>query len=246
MLYAGKSGYGVRAEDKLLEMMAIPIRVRAEMVYRIANNQSVYTVEQYSDWYQSRPLSDEHYDWALAEWKQEFPMQSHTREKINAWIKDDSRASKKQARDLRNSSFKAFLQQECVNTQLAFKLLKYPTAMVDTLLESWAEYLESPEYREEKARSQKVDINNIEAMNEKQRQFELKVRVQKLRSQVRYCNALNRHPKNIKDKDRELYQQWSSGHLAKELDKLTIAYGYGKMSSGEIIGKKGFRGPRGY
>ena len=40
----------------------------------------------------------------------------------------------------------AFLQQECVNKQLADALLKHPTAVVNTLLEWWAQYLASPEY----------------------------------------------------------------------------------------------------
>ena len=61
--------------------------------------------------------------------------------------------------------FKAFLQQECMNTQLALALLKHPTAMVHTLLESWAEYLDSPEYLAEKRRARKLDETNAEAVN---------------------------------------------------------------------------------
>ena len=143
-----------------------------------------------------------------------------------------------------NGAFKAFLQQECMNVQLALALLRHPTAMVDTLLESWAEYLESPQYLNEKARSQKLDKTNAEAVNEKRRHLKLKMRVHLLRHQVRQAKALHRNPKAITDKNRKLVDELLSGRLIQELDECTRLHGYGKLqSTGEMLEVSGFRGP---
>ena len=56
MLYADQGGYRVRPESKLLQMMAIPIRVHEDMVHRIATyNQGAYAVQQYLDSYKPDP-----------------------------------------------------------------------------------------------------------------------------------------------------------------------------------------------
>ena len=115
--------------------------------------------------------------------------------------------------------------------------------MVNTLLESWAQYLESPQYLKEKARAQKLDETNAEAVNEKRRHLQLKMRVHHLRYRLRQAKALHRNQKAITDKNRELYEEWSSGKLIKELDECTRAHGYGKLqSTGEMLEKSGFRG----
>ena len=73
MCYAGQGGYGARPESELLQMMAIPIRVREDMVNRIANyRQGAYTAQQFVDWYKSEPLSDEAFEWALVPWNKSF------------------------------------------------------------------------------------------------------------------------------------------------------------------------------
>ena len=84
-----------------------------------------------------------------------------------------------------------------MNVQLALALLRHPTAMVNTLLESWAQYLESPQYLKEKARTQKLDETNAEAVNEKRRHLQLKMRAHQLRHRVRQAKALR--PENNGD-----------------------------------------------
>ena len=117
--------------------------------------------------------------------------------------------------------------------------------MVNTLLESWAEYLYSDEYLKEKARAQKHDDTNEEAVHEKRRQLQLKMRVYHLRSRVRQARALDRNPEAITDKNRKLYDEYRSGKLTKELDEYTRAHGYGKLqSTGEMLENPGFRGIR--
>ena len=144
---------------------------------------------------------------------------------------------------MRNGAFKAFLQQECTNAQLALALLKHPIATVNTLLDHWAQYLKSPEYQQEKARAQKLDENNADAVNEKFKQLELKTRVHHLRHQVRQAKALERNPKAIADKNQKLYADWKSGKLTKELDECTRKHGYGKVhSTGEMLKVSGFPG----
>ena len=76
-----------------------------------------------------------------------------------------------------------------MNTQLAIAFQKNPAAMVDTLLEWWAQYLESHRYLQEKTRAQKTDA---EAVNEKDRQVQLKMKVQRLRASFgkpKHCTA---------------------------------------------------------
>ena len=56
------------------------------------------------------PLSKEDMDEAVSQWKNDFPMKPHSLEKIKAWEKEDTRGSKKEARNLRNGAFAAYLQ----------------------------------------------------------------------------------------------------------------------------------------
>ena len=245
MLCADQGGYGIRPNSELLRIMSVPIRVRENMVNRIADyrgvsqpadTQGAFTVQQYLEWYNSHPLSDSDFEWALAQWKKEFPMAPQTREKIEAWQKQDTRASKQSARNLQNGAFKVFLHQECTNKQLAIAFLKHPAAMVNTLLEWWAQYLESPEYLQEKARAQKLDESNAEAVDGKNRQVQLKLKVHRLRHQVRQAKRLHRNQNLIKEDNRKLYQKWVTGKLAEELDECTRTHGYGKLqSTGEML-----------
>ena len=73
----------------------------------------------------------------------------------------------KKAKELRNGAFKVFLKDDCLNPQLAIEFLRYPPAMVDTLLEWWAEYLESSEYARERARARSIYATDQEAIAEK-------------------------------------------------------------------------------
>ena len=123
-----------------------------------------------------------------------------------------------------------------MNKQLAIAFLKHPAAMVNTLLEWWAQYLESPEYLQEKARAQKLDETNAEAVDEKNRQVQLKFKVHRLRHQVRQAKALHRNQRAITKDNRKLYQEWLTGKLSEELDECTRAHGYGKVeSTGEML-----------
>ena len=146
---------------------------------------------------------------------------------------------------MRNGAFKAFLHQECMNVHLALALLEHPTATVNTLLDEYGKYLQSPQYQQEKARAQKLDENNADAVNEKGHLLQLKMRVHHLRHQVRQAKALDRNPKAITDKNRKLYAEWKSGKLTKKLDECTRMHGYGKLhSTGEMLEFSGFPGRR--
>ena len=246
MLYVDQGGYGVRDVGELQRSIAMPIQVRKNMIHRIAiYRQGVYTVQQNFDCYNSQPLSESDFQWALAQWKEEFPMNADTRQRIEAWQEENTRNSKKKAQALRNGAFKAYLHQECLNVQLALALLKHPTATVNTLLDELRQYLQSPQYQQEKARAQKPDENNADAVSEKRHQLQLKMRVHHLRHQVRQAKALHRGSKPITDKNRKLYAEWQSGKLTKKLDECTRMHGYGKLhSTGEMLEFSGFPGRR--
>ena len=170
-------------------------------------------------------------------------MHPETRQRIETWKEEDTRESKRKARELTNGAFKAFLQQTCMNVQLALALLKHPTATVNTLLDELRQYLQSPQYQQEKARAQKPDENNADAVSEKRHQLQLKMCVHHLRHQVRQAKALHRGSKPITDKNRKLYTEWKSGKLTKKLDECTRMHGYGKLhSTGEMLEVSGFLG----
>ena len=166
-----------------------------------------------------------------------------SRASYEALKEENTRASKKKANNLLNGAFKTFLQQECINSQLAIALLKHPPATVDTLLESWAVYLESSTYKEEKARAQKLDETNEEAVKEKRRFFKLKMRAHHLRHQVRQARYLERNPDAITDKNQWVHDKYVSGKLSEALDESTRDHGYGMLSTGQMLENSGFRGP---
>ena len=266
-LYVDESRNAIRPDSDLLSKLAIPIHVREDMVRRVADYHGVaqlqlstprhikysagaFTVQQWLDWYKSESFSDPDFEWVLATWKEEFPMRKHTREKIDAWRKQNTRESKKEAKDLHNGAFGAYLQQECLNKQLAIALVKHPTAKLHSLLESWAKYLESPEYKKERARARKVDESDAQAILEKSRQVELKMKVHRLRHQVRQAKALHRQRHRITNdgklllpylKNRDVYYRWLSGGLTAELEECTREHGFGKLeATGELLQTRGF------
>ena len=104
-------------------------------------------------------------------------MNPSTLEKIQAWEEENTRGCKKQARDLRNGAFAAYLQQECIAKQLAMSFLKFPAATAHTLLQHWAEYMRSPEHA--KVRAQKLNAGNAQAVIEKEHQHDVNRRCER-------------------------------------------------------------------
>merc|ERR1712242_105917 len=97
------------------------------------------------------------------QWKREFPMNDHTRERIEALQAQNTRESKHKAGDLRNGAFAAYLVQTSIHKQLALACLKSPSATVHTLLQAWTQYMRAPEHEKEKARSQRINPEDEEA-----------------------------------------------------------------------------------
>ena len=113
--------------------------------------------------------------------------------------------------------------------------------MVDTLLRQWREYMESPEYRQERdrARKHRTDEN-------KQSEEKAKVKVHSLRHQRRRCNMLRRRlgegtVQDVSYYDKDLYQHFFDGRLDEEVDEATKIHGYGTLSTGERLGSFGPR-----
>ena len=97
----------------------------------------------------------------------------------------NTRKSKSQAGNLRNGAWAAYLQQTSIHKQLAMACLKSPSATVHTLLQAWARYMHSEEHEREKARAKKNKPEDEEAVNEKNFQVDLKMKVHSLRHQLR-------------------------------------------------------------
>ncbi len=133
----------------------------------------------------------------------------------------------KKTNDLRNSAWKVHLHEECISTQLAMTFLSHPPATVDTLLASWAEYMASAGYEKEKARSRRVDPENAEMVQEKDRRMKLKLKVHSLRHQLRQMRSLGpgKDESKMNAKLRQKYQKWQSGDLENELHELSLQTG---------------------
>ena len=111
--------------------------------------------------------------------------------------------------------------------------------MVNTLLKQWREYMESPQYKEERDRARKDRTEE-----NKQSEVDAKVKVYSLRHQRRRCIMLKKKLdqgliSEVRPDDQDLYLRFIDGRLGKEIDKATRKHGYGTLSTGERIGAFG-------
>ena len=93
---------------------------------------------------------------SLGFWKTNFQansMRPATVEKVNEWWELETRESNKRARNAVNSAFNAHLKQSYGRSQTAKFFLKYPTTALHILLEAWRRYMDSPDYIEQRERS---------------------------------------------------------------------------------------------
>ena len=91
--------------------------------------------------------------------------------------------------------------------------------------------MKSPEHEKEKVRAQRLDTGNAEAVLEKERQEKLKMKLHRLRHQIRQMKAL--HAKKLYSdmswQQQQQYTKWLSGEMDQELESLTLEHGYGKL-----------------
>ena len=130
--------------------MRIPIRCRHDFITALgarrgdthpADGSRWYTEQQWLDWYDKYPLSPRAMDEAVHAWKHDFPMHADTVKKLKTWQREDTRESKKHAKELRNGAFAVYLRDECINEQLAMSVLKFPSKHIDHLVHSWARHM---------------------------------------------------------------------------------------------------------
>ena len=155
-------------------------------------------------------------DEVVSQWKQDFPMNDISLQKIRAWEEENNRGSKK-TKDLRNGAWAAYLRKECIAKQLAMSFLKFPFAMVHTLLQGWVEYMKSPEHAAEKARAQKLDTGDAKAVTEKQHQQELNMKVHRLRHQMRQIKASSAKTtySDMTWHQKQQHERWKSENAAR-------------------------------
>ena len=96
-----------------------------------------YSREQWRSWLQEHSFSNTDMDDIVPRWKQDFEDDDLIQtEKIEKWRKENTRESKRKARDLVNGAWKTHLTGAYgpSGRQLALAFLKCPPAMVNTLL----------------------------------------------------------------------------------------------------------------
>ena len=140
----------------------------------------------------------------------------------------NTRWSKKQAREKVRSASNAHLKHSYGHSQMAKFFLKYPPAALDSLLHAWRQYLASSEYRRQRDRSD--PRNELPGVIRKQR--ELKRRCHVLRAQRRLavrCHFMLQSGKWLPRHLYDLVQRLRNGALDTALDRLTRKHGYGKL-----------------
>ena len=87
-----------------------------------------------------------------------------TYDKIKKLREEDTRESKKQARNLVRGAFNVYLGNAYGRHQLAKYFLKYPQAALDGLLHTWTSFRASQDYQNQVQRSRAKDENDEEKM----------------------------------------------------------------------------------
>ena len=111
--------------------------------------------------------------------------------------------------------------------------------MVDTLLNKWAEHMQSPEYKAEVQRARKGRHGP-----EKDAEVAAKVAVYQLRYEGRRAEFLNKRWQSdprleLSKWDKQVYERYMKGDIRRELDNAKRKHGYGTLSTGEILRPSG-------
>ena len=203
---------------------------------------NVYTQEQWRQWLSQTSLNCNDMKAAVAAWKNDFEITEFKQTaKVEQWRIEDTRDSKKRARELVNGAFRAHLKDLYGRPKLALAFLECPTAMVDNVLKVWREYMNSPGYQKERDCSRKDRTEE-----DKKDEVSAKVKVYRLRHQCRRCKILKRKlEERLMEKvpwcDQNMYSRYLDGSLENELDECTRIHGYGTLSTGHRIGAFGLK-----
>ena len=123
------------------------------------------------------------------------------------------------------------MREQCVHMQLGMAFLCHPPAALNNLLDSWGQYMTSPEHTQEVRRSCRVEPADEESVLARSQQLELKIHVHKLRHKLRQMECLERKQNrvNMTFSQKVDFEKYKSGALIDELDALTRQHGFGKL-----------------
>ena len=206
-LLTSKGGTAIRSTQKVLQWMSEAIRRR---------NDSVGTSARFN-----QPLGEKEMDAAVDRWKADFEtgpdMHQHTKDKILEWRKENTRSSKKQAREAIRKTWRNHVEETCGSFQLTMLFLRYPPTPMHTLLQAHAEYMASPAHSAQVRQSRKQDERDEQAVEQKTRQVELKCRMACMRAQRRRVIARGRKIKSDEisapRKNNAAIQKWKKWRL---------------------------------
>jgi len=254
----------------IFESMTKPIRKRDEYIHAKARDRCQqrqpnhwktdesygYTEQEWIHWYKHNPLVGADITELTNQWRKDFfgtpemtgGMKSHTQQRIIDLERLDTRWSKKQARESRRGAWKAYLHQECIQLrQLALMFLIYPVSACDELLECWAAYMTTDEYKTEVKRSKKIKPEDIQAVADREAQRQLARNVHKIRNDLRRMRSLDDQtstdphrvaarnkgwqyvPARLTFSDRTLWFEYQNGVMLSKLSELTGQHGYGRL-----------------
>lgn len=246
-ILAGDNERTVRSVQMIVQAFQDVSRRRASWVETQAQERGVaqpaawgdYTAEHWKSWLSTTALSESDMKDVLSRWKLEFEATAFLQGEILAEYKAaGTREAKKKAHNLRRNAFKVYLKNLYGRPKVACMFLQYPLAMVDTLLDEWKAYMESPEYLDERERSRRD-----RPQQDKDAEVAMKYKVHRLRHQMRRAKMLERQLQRGSNRllssfDQTLFEWYKDGHLARELDEATSLHGYGNLTSGIQLGAR--------
>ena len=210
-----------------------------------------WTKEEWMDWYTCHELNDEMVLAGIEQWKHEFWDQDYSHQvEYEAWVKQNTRESKRKAHQSFQGAFKVHLKQKFGRASLAFRLLKHPFTKPSMLLKGWKEYVLSPEYVKEKERSKlphdrtsggscsatsAEEVINSEKLLKKKKNEVLHL-YKRMTKNEKLINEGKMDQESIPAHQQEPYEKYLSGHLKQELDALIQEHGYGKLRGDEHNG----------
>ena len=173
-------------------------------------------------------------DETIREWKQELKMYDlRKKDEVEKLEKQNTRESNKKARGMVNGAWNATLASMCGHSQLAIAFLKFPTTEIDSLLQKWKTYMESPQHLAQVERSKKIRDDDIAVAQLYQNIVAHRLRSQRRQASKDYGNTQAGHMKveNLSSKRLARYKRYVSGQLDFDLDEATRKHGYGKLRS---------------
>ena len=258
--YSTANGCGVKEPHQIRRMFDDMIRLRERFIEkrsltRAQDWDGAWTQEQWQDWLRLSTFDDKEMHDIVDEWKDEFRNNDFEKKDLYDAVMNEEirlrdasgkllsfRESKKKANNLRKGAWqtKMYKLYGTGSKHLCMALLRYPLRDIDKLIAEWRDYMKSPKVKAERERGKKIEDRDA---FEKAEEILLKLQVDRLRREKRYCKWLhneiyvgNIEMEHLSRVNKELYERFLNGRLDERIDAAIGKHGYGTLSTGKKLG----------